>query len=335
MQTTAGLEKLYRQMSDASNSQISLPNSGELPQSRNKLSGDYSRAKGSISEPNSDYNNTNNNNAAQSRAPQNSNVKEVDNKTRMISEITMKQAQKIVSMILYIASPMRLFVKIKANYRGSFMERVQEVNSIKVRDEIKMDLVSDWDNMLDKYGLMLLTKMKRWREKIYTQITNHEEYMACFKPNSPEAKNNPTLLQIATYLTRYALKYDTAVKQQYLQSRNEIAEYCESIEMGDWADQALNDLDMKLAWELNNSVNITKLRIKLMDGNVITKDVKEFEAEIHQLLNTPATRDMASLHINQHDPANRTLSQEMEYWYETDEPDMIGGKKQKKRVKKH
>lgn len=120
----------------------------------------------SISEASTSKNNSNIENDANSNNSE-SGKKEYDAVIRNMTHKTTLLANKIVSTIRYIASPLRLYVKAKSNFIFDPQERYNFVNNIKICNKIKNDFISNW-NEIDLVGLKILVKFSKYDSIVKT-----------------------------------------------------------------------------------------------------------------------------------------------------------------------
>lgn len=303
----------------SSESEISEPSQ---VQSRNELSKLLSMANRSVS-----VNTNNSQNSNSGSSAEQSQVDDYQEKLLKAQSVTNKHANKVVSKIKYLASPLRLYIKANTAFMN-YQERITYVNSIDINDNVKTDFISNW-TMDDHYGLMVLIKMIRFRQNIFPSITNHDEYMACFRPLDPVARNCPSfarLFAISQYLFNIALQtpYPTKVKQFYQESRNELLKYAEDEGIEDVYDYLVSDLNSKIAFEINLAVNMIDIpvKVKLIDGNAITKNRQELLQEIYNIFVSKTAIPDAQL-----------LAANMQEWLQSDPPSQQAGKKTR-RIKK-
>jgi hypothetical protein len=318
--------KLYGGMntmnaSSSTTSQISLPSE---TQSRNELSKYLSIIKNQVSTQSSDSQ-ANNNDAAQSSP--NAQVENYQNKLSKVSRITQEYANKVVSGVKYVASPLRLYIKANTAFMNP-TERINFVSNINASDIVKNDFVSNW-TVDDHYGLMVFIKMIRFKQQIFPNITNHEEYMACFRPNDPSARNCPNfeqLFAISQYLFNIALNtsYPTKVKQLYETCRTELLNYANENEMEDMYDYLLSDFNAKISFEINLAVNMIDIpvKIKLLDGTEVRRNRQELLQEIFNIFESKKTI-----------PDAQMLVHNMQEWLQSDPPTQQAGKKRKPQKK--
>lgn len=319
--------KLYGGMntmnaSSSTTSQISLPSEA---QSRNELSKYLSIIRNQVSTQSSNSQ-ANDNNAAQSSP--NADVERYQNQLTKIERKTHEYANKVVSAVKYLASPLRLYIKANTAFMNP-TERMNFVSNIKASDTVKNDFVSNW-TMDDHYGLMVFIKMIRFKQQIFPNITNHEEYMACFRPNDPSARNCPNfeqLFAISQYLSNIALNtsYPTKVKQLYETCLSELLNYAKENQMEDLYDYLVSDFNAKIAFEINLAVNMIDVpaKIKLLDGNEVKRNRQELLQEIFNIFESKKGI-----------PDAQMLAQNMQEWLQSDPPTQQAGKKNKRKSQK-
>lgn len=308
--------------SSSTTSQISEPSENA---SRNELSKLLSMINQPVSVNSS--NSQTNNDSAQS-SPHSANVEEYQNKLSEAGRIAQEYANKVVSGVKYLASPLRLYIKANTAFMN-YQDRVNFVSNIKASDIVKNDFVSNW-TLDDHYGLMVFIKMIRFKQNVYPNITNHDEYMACFRPNDPTARNCPNfskLFAISQYLVNIALNtsYPTKVKQLYEQSKSDLLKYAEEKKIEDMYDYLLSDFNSKIAFELNLSVDMIDIpvKVKLLDGNEVKRNKQELLKEIYDIFASKTAIPDAQL-----------LAANMQEWLQSDPPTQQGGKKTTKKSKK-
>jgi hypothetical protein len=304
------------------NSEISLPSFQSDPELNRLLKAIQAQTISGVSTGNSTS--SENTNSGANSEPKNVNVQKVADVVNRLSTITSQYANRIVSVIRFLASPLRLYIKAEANFKA-FPDRIEYVKHIAVCDDVKNDLVGNWSSD-DTYGLMMLVKMMRFKQNIYPSITSHQEYMACFKPRSKEANqcpNKDALVTIAYYLSNIAINtpYDTPIKRMYNESLLKLAQQVD--EKAEYAEGILPDLEedfrSKIATELNMSVEnlLINATVKFSNGqDPITLKKDELSKKIYDLF--------------AQNPSTSVMSNNMNWWLTTDDACATrGGKKGK------
>lgn len=319
MTTLREVNKLGNQLLGGSEFSLSLSDGSKAVVSRNtlsKLMSDIKAPTKSWSCDNSCTSNNNNN----SNSAQSSQVKEYDDLMSKISFKTQQTALKIVNMVRFLSSPLRLIIKLNANFKGTMEERIQYIQGIKICDDVKCNMVGGWDDT-DTFGLRVLVKMARFKEKLTGLINNHAEYVKCFQPG---VDINPFYREIAFYLYRVVMGTPLPVLAETFMKR--VKEIKNDENTSDFAADAENDLRNKIAFELNNyAVVVLQKRLRMKVHNQeLTYHPQHLLDQIYQTL---AASNNASA---------RGLAQQMTTWF-SDDSDVaqFGGRGIKSRIMKN
>lgn len=226
---------------------------------------------------------------------------------------TKQTAMRIVNVVRYLSSPLRLILKMTANFKGSQEERMQYVSSIKICDEVKCDVVGAW-NDADTFGLRFLVKVAGFKTKLNGVVSNQETYMQCFQP---KANADPIVTAIAFYLYRVVMGNPLPVVVDMWQKR--MNEFKNDENTADYADFSQDDLKRKVAWELNNyAVVVLQKRMRLtVDNQTFVYHPQQLLDQLYQTFNTSA------------DLGAQSMAQQMQKWLsdDSDVPQMGGRKK--------
>jgi cell division protein ZapA (FtsZ GTPase activity inhibitor) len=341
MSTLTELSKLTKQVGgnmnvNANANSRSNSNSGSISapttvNTRNELSALYS----DIRKPNNSFsqnsqNSQNNNNDAASSG-RNSQVDELDAKFRKYSLQSMQASNKIVSIVRYLASPLRLVIKANANFKASMDERVAYVMNIKISDDVKYDFVSNW-TAEDTFGLMVLVKMLRFVDNVYPTIQDMTSYMKTFKPSFDlAAPGNLENIRIAFYLHDVVMNFpnQNMIHEIFKNQGQWIKESLDEDGLGEFIQDVEQDFRGKIAQELNlaaEAIVQKRVTMKTLDGVVNNWQPKDLIQNLYVLF--------------QSNPATASMAQQMEAW-KTNDVDVVqtfkaasGGAKKRKQMKR-
>ncbi len=180
-----------------------------------------------------------------------------------------KLAIKIVNIVRYLASPLRLYMKI--SYVINPVEVTATLHQVKLDNIVKNEIISGWTDA-DTYGLYILSKVFKNINSLnllmqdtvaYNKFFNDNDDKKSFDVNSPycylfrvvfsgSVRLETIHEKINTYFTNLLNKDDEEVNQVLDMFKTEI----------------LIDLQRKLAEELNNfAIVVTQKRVTIKDLN--------------------------------------------------------------------
>jgi hypothetical protein len=290
-------------------------NSGQTKASRNTLSKLLSDIKAETNSCNSNSYNSNNANNASSGNTSNSDVDALDTIMRNVSVKTNQTAMKIVNIVRYLSSPLRLMIKLTANFKGSQEERAAYVQGIRICNDVKCDFVSNWTSA-DTYGLRVLVKAARFKEQLQGLVNNHSDYLECFKPS---ASPDPSKLAIAYYMLRVIMFDANAPAELGKLYTERLQDFKNDENTADYVTDIETDLRRKMAFELNNYAVVVlqkRIRLRIEGGQIMTYDPNQLLQQIHQIFDTAT------------DPAAKHMAGQMQQWLSADaDVPQLGGKR--------
>lgn len=176
-------------------------------------------------------------------------VRHANHLLSQIQRYTEKMGNNILLYVKYLTSPLRLYLKVL------FMtmpveNRLAQVATIKVSDNVKNDLVGEW-TARDTFGLKLLVKMYKMYQNVLPLLNGHDEFMRYLKPNhglDPASRHNVTFY-IYNYVMNPGAGLDIDLHGYFDHFLDAEAEEIAAVgfDVKDFRDQLRN----KLAFELN------------------------------------------------------------------------------------
>lgn len=205
-----------------------------------------------------------------------SNTNDEGNVTSKLSEVINKQstqqnklALKIVNIVRYLSSPLRLYMKISFQIQDK--ETVNTIlRELKLNDTVKNELISGWTEA-DTYGLYILSKVFRNKDALDILLRDQSTYLQFFDTKTPFDVNSEPF-----YLFRVV--FGGGVKLQLIQNMvhkyftnlldNDDEEINQMLEM--FTSDLVKDLKKKIAYELNNfAIVVSQKRIGIKNINNI------------------------------------------------------------------
>lgn len=315
MTTRTGLVSLYNEMemSSESSSSISIESRNELSEALDNM-----RLSSSSFDPSSASSSS-----GEKKKKEDDDVKAQRRVLRIIEHEINKSSNNILLHVKYISSPLRLYLKTQLQ-TVSLNQRIELVNTIKISDKVKQDLVSDW-TVEDSFGLKMLVKIYKMSQNIFPVFKSHEEFMQYMKPGYVN-DINPMRKHITYYLFHNVMNpgavYYIAGQPTPLEHRmhewidNFMTDYISDLEevgfdITDIRDQLVN----KLTFELNIYASVLfkkPISFKYTNGSSIKYDAEHLIKELHRMFAG--------------NPNTSIMSEQMMFWLTTDD-DLSQGKR--------
>ncbi len=304
-----------------SSAPISQATNAESKNTLSKILSDIQTQTKSINNNNSQ--NANNSRTRFVQTAQSVEETEVDELQDILKNISYKNNQtavKIMNVVRYLSSPLRLILKQTMMMKSTEQDKLQYLNHLRMSDQLKADLFSMW-NDADTFGLCMLVKISKISQVLSNLIHTHDDYVKCFKPL---ASTNPQHMNIAFYLYNLVMNYQpqNAVHQIY---QNRETQNKEDDENSQFGEEATQDLQKKLAFELNNYALVClrrRVTLRFIDGTSQTFQPIELLDTFFKNCDTSEN------------PTWKLVGRNMKHWLENETTNMVGGRKHFFKVKK-